>query len=340
MSVSQLRPEVDASDPLNEREAWVTNVVAVAAISEADRRLAEPFEVRLQYSALLDDWLPTWERPMRSLLNVAFGVCLVWSLAPALTAQQPRPVFEVASVRQNRSGAPGPGGGPMQVVNVLAGNTFRASNALLESIIRTAYGVRGALREDQLIGGPKWVYTDRFDIVATTPADAQRDEILLMLQALLDERFGLVVSREKHERDSYALRLANSNGRLGPDLRKAPDDCRSNRPNDAFAIAARMLRPSSGARPSFGGACEPIETLATGLQRALRTTVIDETGLNGLWDFVVAHSGLQPTTGAPGVDQKPSLFVAVQEQLGLKLERRQGPVDVLVIQSVHQPSEN
>jgi uncharacterized protein (TIGR03435 family) len=78
------------------------------------------------------------------------------------------------------------------------------------------------------------------------------------------------------------------------------------------------------------------------LERSLETTVLNETGLTGRWDYAVAHSGLTPsgTTGHDVIDERPTLFVALEEQLGLRLERRRGLVDVVIVESIHHPSEN
>jgi uncharacterized protein (TIGR03435 family) len=100
-----------------------------------------------------------------------------------------------------------------------------------------------------------------------------------------------------------------------------------------------MPKPSSGARPSFAGTCEQIAAIARALERRLQTAVVDDTRLTGLWDFAVVHGNLQAIP-EPNVDEAPSLFIALQEQLGLKLERERRPIDVVVIVSIRSPTEN
>lgn len=216
---------------------------------------------------------------------------------------------------------------------------FSASNATLAQIIRDAYRTDGRmLREDEIAAGPRWVYRDRFDIIARSAADVSVDEIRQMVQALLEQRFGLVVSREDREQELYVLRLAFSDGRLGPDLRRAATDCDLHR-SSATAVN-RLPVPSNGARPSLAGACQPIATLVTLLQGTLNATVTDQTGLSGAWDFVVAHSGLQPRPPGAIPDDRPTLSTALREQLGLRLDRTRGLAKVLVVHSVHPPTEN
>jgi uncharacterized protein (TIGR03435 family) len=252
------------------------------------------------------------------------------------TAQAQRLTFEAASIRRNLSSELG---------GTLISLTGRGSNgrvikATPHQLILYAYDIR----EDQLVGGPGWIRTDAFDITAKAETPPTVDQARLMLQSLLEERFGLGVERELRERETYVLTRAERDWRPGPDLHRAPDGCKAVRPPDAATGTAISIslppQPSSGARPSFGAACSTTAGLARQLERTLKTTIIDETGLTGMWDYVVAHSGLQPSTSSATVDDRPSFFVALQEQLGLKLERRKGQVSVLVIKSVHQPTEN
>jgi uncharacterized protein (TIGR03435 family) len=162
-----------------------------------------------------------------------------------------------------------------------------------------------------------------------------------MVQSLLEGRFQLVIKREQQIRDIYVLTVARDDGRLGPDLRKAAANCQSERPTDVAVLVARMPKPSNLMQPSMGGGCEPLASMARALERGLRTTVIDETGLTGSWDYALAYQPLALGASLAGTsDVRPSLFVALEEQLGLKLERRRGPVDVVVIDSVQRPTEN
>ena len=285
----------------------------------------------------------------KALLPVVAVLVVGGLVAPIrrASAQAGGPAFEVASIRPNTSGAPGPGGGPAMVLDIRPGGLFRATNATVKDLIRYAFGMRlmaTMLPENRLEGGPGWIGTDRFDIDARAETDVAREQIFAMITSLLAERFGLRTHVDQRESDVYALRLARSDGRLGPDLRRAPDDCDEHRPTGpveaAAELAARFPTSSSVYRERFAGICSTLVILVTEtLPRYVQRPVMDETGLTGFWDFAVVHSGAQPGRNAD-LDGPPSLFAALEEQLGLKLERIQGTVDVLVIDHVEPPTPN
>ena len=141
---------------------------------------------------------------LRLLLILAMILCV----APLPDAQTSKPAFEVASIRQNVSGSGSKG------LNIKPGGTFATTNFSLVGLIQVAYQVT----EAQVIGGPDWIRTDRFDIVAKAAPDANRDELTLMLRALLDERFKLRFRNEKREMPLFELTLAREDGRVGPNL--------------------------------------------------------------------------------------------------------------------------
>ena len=258
-------------------------------------------------------------------------------------AQESTPRFEVASIKRNVAGAPGFGG---PTTSEITPTGIRAVNSTLLMLVRQAYGIEGVPFDDEYVtGGPGWIRSDRFDVTATAGREVARDQALVMLRTLLAERFKLVVATEQRLRDAYTLRLARSDGRVGPDLRKAADDCLEKREPDALKRAAAMPRPSNGARPYFGTTCAPIAAVAGVVGKALAAPVVDETGLTGRWDIAIAQNGgLQPRTvkGVDGIEELPSIFTVLEDQLWLKVERRreQAPYDVLVIKSVELPSEN
>jgi uncharacterized protein (TIGR03435 family) len=271
------------------------------------------------------------------ILAIVGGVTTLSAQAPVPTTTAP--AFEVASVRRNVSGDPRSGG--PTALGRSKPNGISYTNNTLAMLIRSAYGVP----EDRVLGGPGWVRTERFDVVARAATEVSRDELHLMLRTLLAERFRLVVSRQQRERDAYVLRLNRADGRLGPDLRKAADDCEATRPSDPIERVRQLLLPSSGTGPSAGGACVTMASVAGAFERTLNATIIDETGLTGRWDFVISHAGLQSGMMMGRnreLEERPSIMVAAQEQLGLKVERRREPgfFDVLVIESVEPPAPN
>jgi uncharacterized protein (TIGR03435 family) len=171
------------------------------------------------------------------------------------------------------------------------------------------------------------------------------------MRRLLAERFRLVAHNEMRETSVYALVVARSDGRLGPQLRKAAVDC------FAIATAARQrgeapaFPPQTGNRPACGTRTSPgilmgtgvtMADLARNLERPAERPVVDKTGLAGFWDLDVTYlfEGQLPPGFAPPPADAPSLFTALQEQLGLKLEAQKAPIEVLVVDSVERPTED
>jgi uncharacterized protein (TIGR03435 family) len=265
-------------------------------------------------------------------------IALLCALADVGVAQQPSstPAFEAASVKANTTGAPG------WSVSYTA-DSVRATNATLEALIISAYGIRS----DRLVGGPNWVRSTRFDVTGKGAQVLPREQLRRMAQHLLEDRFGLVLTREQREEETYMLRLARSDGRMGPDVRRAADDCLGDAGGGGVPTnlpAAPALKSSTGADPTFSGRCATIAGLADGLSRSLGVGVVDETGLQGRWDWVIAYTKLtaNPSAGlAPEPTNLPTVFTAVEEQLGLKLERNpHGTVEYAVITAAHAPTDN
>jgi uncharacterized protein (TIGR03435 family) len=274
--------------------------------------------------------------------------------APAAGAQ----AFEVATVKPNKSG-------DMRISFFTPpGGRFNATNVPLKELIRVAFGLQGF----QLVGAPDWIAAERFDIVAKAEADVPPSPpggppgpILMMLQTLLADRFKLAVHHESRDLPIYSLVLARSDGRRGPELRESLVDCAALRAAGrgrppAGAPAGPPAPPQPGERPTcgmFGGFNRiaaggvPLSQLAMYLSQRVNRVVLDRTGLAGFWDFELQFTPDQlpqgpPPPGAPplpAIDPNgPSIFTALQEQLGLKLDSQKGPVDVLVIDHVEHPT--
>lgn len=269
------------------------------------------------------------------------------------------PQFEVASVKPNRSGD------AKVLIQTLPGGRFTAENVTLRMLIRNAY----QLQDVQMAGGPSWLNTDRFDIVAKADGDGPGDPFAaerpgtpsrgqLMLRALLAERFRLEVHNESREMPIYALVPARSGGALGPQLHHSSLDC-SAPGADRRVVASSKGSPAAG-HPQCGIRLFPGNMIAGGasmgqiagsLATFVARLVFDRTGLAGVFDFTLTWTPDQMPQ--PGYDRKaaamglapidpngPSIFTAVQEQLGLKLDSQKGPVDVLVIDRAEHPKEN
>jgi uncharacterized protein (TIGR03435 family) len=248
--------------------------------------------------------------------------------------------FDVASVRPNTSGPGSP------FVRRLPGGGLEVGNVLLRDLIMYAYGVQ----RFRLFGGPDWIASERFDISARAGGDVSATPIAgiapetLMLRALLAERFKLAVHRETRELPIFELVLARGDGQLGPQLRRSAADC-----NAKAANAADGSRPpdAPGGRPQCGSRGGPGTMIAGGMPVSafpdflagfVQRTVVDRTGLTGLWDVDLTFAP-DVVPGAASQDtSRPSLFTALQEQLGLRLEPATGPVEVLVIDRVERPT--
>ncbi len=275
-------------------------------------------------------------------IALTFGVSLMLSAA---SAGQP-PVFEVASVKPSQPGQAG------TEVGRRPGGRLVAVNATALRLLRYAYMVQ----DYQLVGLPAWAANERFDVAATMAGEPPRlpgpdDPFLAAARALLAERFMLAVHRETRELDVYALVKARQNGQLGPALRESaqgcPDALTKARLSGAPAVDASGaplcgIREAAGGRLRAGGT--PMSLFVTLLAARLGRAVVDRTGLNGDWDFDLAYSDLQQgalpaSPNAQPVDPNaPSLFTALQEQLGLKLEATKAPVEVVVIDRLERPT--
>ena len=294
---------------------------------------------------------------MRSIQWMSWLLCVA-----AVTAQSqgtvPRPpAFEVASVKPNKSGE-------LFVRMQMPGNDrFTATNVPLRELIRFAYDVQDV----RLLGGPDWIHSERFDIVAKAeqpfpawgPAGAPMP-LLLMLRTLLADRFGLVVHQETRELPVFALVVARDDRKFGPEINPSKLDCE----NQAKAPVSPGPRggppgPRSGGDPAtptcgmriapgqmvIGGT--PMSQFATVLSNFVQRVVLDRTNLAGTFDFRLSWTPERipqgpPPPGAPpfppGDPNGPSLFAALQEQLGLKLESTRAPLEVLVIDKADRPT--
>jgi len=245
---------------------------------------------------------------------IGLYVCL--SLAAA--AQQP--AFEVASIRPSNYQ-----GGPLRVTAAVEANGINFSNVTPRQCIQRAYGVKSY----QLIG-PEWINSERYMIAAKAADAVPQDKILLMLQTLLADRFKLAFHRETNEMPIYALVVSKG----GPKLQEAKDEGATQIGGDAGEIVFKRAS---------------MQQLAGALTRSVDRPVIDATGLRGLYNFRLAwvddirsnpNASSAGVVGARDPADAPSVFTALQERLGLRLESRKAPVDVLLIDHIEKPSAN
>ncbi len=273
---------------------------------------------------------PSDDPASRSLGTIAAAAALVLFIAGAPAVAQ-QPAFEVASIRPNVSGA------PSAHYRLLPG--FNAENATLKNLLAMAYDVA----DFRISGGPGWINSDRYDIEAKTQGNPSLDQKMSMLQTLLQDRFNLALHRETKELPIYALTVPKGGPKLQP-LREG--SCIMPDPKNPTLAPGKTLTDYCGLVVSMGRgqlelASASMADLARSLSRLTGRTVVDKTGITGVFPV---HLTFVPddiaADGPPVNGSGPSIFTAVQEQLGLKLESTKGPVDVLVIDHVEKHSEN
>lgn len=243
-----------------------------------------------------------------------------WANAQA----QNNPAFEVASIRPTTPGAQGRG------VEYAAGGRFTASGMSLSTLIQEAYGIRGF----QTSGGPDWVRSDPYSIAAKAEGEASKAQVRAMVQTLLADRFQLVLRRESKEVNVYTLTV----GKTGPKLKEVKLDEDNTTRGMRFGGIGRI----AGVMATMPQLVVMLSDIKLNGSAILDRPVLDRTGLTGVYDFKLEWSGEEQsadrTTSANPAG--PSIFTAMQEQLGLKLESTKAPVEFFVIEKAGKPTEN
>ena len=299
---------------------------------------------------------------MACLARIA-AVLLVCGFGIAQEAQV-RPSFEIASVKLNKSADPAFSNFPMGPGDVYSANGghFTARGVALVSYLFFAYKITGDQSEAVLSQLPDWTKTDRFDIEAKTDGDPRKDtkdQMRLMVQSLLAERFGLVARFETKQVPVFALTLAKA-GKTGLQLRAHPADapCSTAIPKAGEGFTATVaggfpelcggflpLSPSMPGRVRLGARNVTLDFIGKQLiSNFLNRPVIDRTGLSGTFDISVEWTPEPNGPGAGGNFQPdptgPTFLEALNEQLGLKAESTKAPAQVLTIDHVDHPTEN
>jgi uncharacterized protein (TIGR03435 family) len=243
--------------------------------------------------------------------------------------------FEVSIVRLNKSGS-GHSGSDFN------NGRFTATDIQLKNLMEySAYGIP----QPRILGGPKWLDSERFDIEAKMESagaerlkvlsrDQRKAETQVMFQQLLADRFKLAVHWETRELPVYAL-VAAKNGPILHESKNAPGEAGTSSSDGRFSAKGLSLT-------------EIAEALTQELSRELGRVVIDKTGIQGRYDIALKWTPETSTDGASSgndsstsqSDVGPSIFTALKEQVGLKLESARGPVKVLVIDHAEMPTEN
>jgi uncharacterized protein (TIGR03435 family) len=256
---------------------------------------------------LISSYVSFWGGIVR--INLLASLLALAGLA-AVHAQAP-PTFEVSSVKPNLSGT---GGNRIGV----SGQTLTMSNVTLDTCLKLAYDL-----QDSQITGPNSLNSDRFDIVAKASAPIQsQPELKLMLQSLLTDRFHLKLHREERDLNVYALVI----GKGGP----------------KFSKSIGEGKPSLMGKGTLVAQFASMKALADFLSGPMQTPVIDNTGLDGQYDFKFDLMAFAPPDLQPGKDPDVAEMVlsGLEPELGLRLEPRKVPTSVLVIDHLEKPDEN
>lgn len=251
------------------------------------------------------------------------GIVVVLLAGPATLAQGPpaRRVdieFDAASIRPNTSGS------TRTSVSMPAIGTFRAENVTIRELIVNAHRVRRA----EIEGGPDWMDSEHFDITARTGDGAARNQMHVMLQTLLADRFGLAAHRESRERPVYALVVDRADGVPATGL--ARSTAQGGRPG--------MESSTTNGAVAVRASGETMSRLAEWLGTRADRQVVDRTGLAGTYDFELQFVRDEVLTRTAPPAGAISLPTALREQLGLKLEPARGPVEFLIIDRASRPT--
>ena len=240
----------------------------------------------------------------------------------------PAATFEVASVRVSQTGKAGGEGSRRQSIQH-SPDSVTMRNVSFRSAIRWAYNVM-----DYQITGPDWLNTERYDIAAKSAAEVTEDQLHQMMQALLADRFKLTLHKVNKELPAYVLVVAKG----GPKFKESKTEGEPSidpQPNRMVVAIQRT----------------PISQLVEGLSNILRAPILDETGLKGKYDVTIDVAKYLPEMGkmggdgggrgGPPIDPIPIIMTGLQEELGLKLESRKMPLDLLIIDHAEKvPTEN
>ena len=247
--------------------------------------------------------LAAQERPTGNATVLAFDVVSIKSLAGMARARMP-------GARQSQG-------------------RFARAAATLRQLVQYAYDVQPL----QVTGGPAWVSTSRFQVDARTERTTTPDQMRAMVRQMLAERFALKVHTDVRERPIYRMVVARQDGKLGPSIYRSDDaECGGSNPQpcDVAGWSGGLMSSGMGLQQLAVALFNRSES--TGIDRP----VIDHTGLAGMFGFTLMFSPFNTAH----VSDDPSIFTALRDQLGLKLEPARGPVELVVIDSVEQPTPN
>ncbi len=241
------------------------------------------------------------------LVVVGIGLVSIHRRLWAQEGEKDLPKFEVAVVKYHP-----PNTEPVHSLSAQNGR-LTAINQTLRDLIRSAY----SLRDDQVVGGPKWISDVRYDVVAKASDNVNARDLWLMVQPLLVEQFKLTYHRESRNRTIYWLVV----GKKGPKMKQSTASVNGMRMGKGVMTCTKM----------------PMSLFARVLTGYVQTEVVDKTGLTADFDFTFEWMS---DDGKSGTEPGPSLFTALNEQLGLQLKSAKGTIQLFVIDSAERPSAN
>ena len=264
------------------------------------------------------------------------------SVGFAQSREDQGPAFDVVSIRRNTSVDPN------VRFTILPGGRLLAIAVEPIFLIRQAYEVQPG----QIVNAPDWLAAERYDLDATMPGGAafSMSNLPALLRRVLAERFRLVIHKESRPLPVYRLLIARADRRLGDNLLRSPFECANVLgrgpargaaaapvPMNTFGMTACGITANPGRIVISGW---PLSTLARQLAVPLGRVVVDGTGLDGSWDLELRYApdGARPPEATSSPD--PPLITALEDQLGLKLEAARADVEVVVVDSIHRPSDN
>jgi uncharacterized protein (TIGR03435 family) len=256
---------------------------------------------------------------MKTRIILAFLLMISLRATPGQTsapmAKGAHPTFEVATIKRSDPDSRRQGIG-------FNGHQLNATGQTVKSLMMFAYGVHGK----QIVDEPAWASSDKYDIVgvADTPGEPDLKQMQEMYQKLFAGRFGLVLRHEQREMTYYSLTVAKG----GPKLAKAKDGDDGSPDQTGEGHGYMEMRYTANLMSDF----------ALGMNYFTDRPIVDETGLTKRYDFILKW--MPDALAEPDSAQIPSLFRAMQDELGLKLELKKGPVDVLAVQKLERPSED
>ena len=266
--------------------------------------------------------------PRSSICAVGAFILTTLAVSGQIPARPQFDEFEVATVKPT---GPEPGG---RWIRMQSADHFAAHNHAVRTLIAAAYD----LSPQAVSGGPAWVDSDRWDILAKTPGQVRPnlEEQMAMLRQLLRARFQLAFHRQPKEFSIYTLTVAKGGAKLRGST-VSPDAAPDGPPPLIFILSPAVVR--------LPARYTTMAEFASVLQRSpLDRPVVDQTGLSGRYDFELEFAPDENLWGGilprPENSDKPGLFKAIQEQLGLRLEATKGPVEALLIDHIERPSEN